>query len=138
MCDIEGWTQERIAKAKGNTQAMVSYRLKLNDELPAEIKTFITQDKLTEKHCREILPLSPGLYFSPWLFTSDLWITLAELAIEKKLSVSKLKTEVDRWKKVIAKANDLHGKLDEQVKIGEVSYLASPKGRPKTEGFPLP
>jgi len=82
--DEEGWTQERIARAKRCTQAMVSYRLKLHDRLPEEIKKFITQDKLTEKHCREMLQLSPGLYFSPWFATEQLWLDLAKCSVFQK------------------------------------------------------
>ena len=65
-----GWTQERIAQAKGLKQGIVSYRLKLN-QLPEEIKDFISQGLLKEAHLTETLSLSVDLYFSPWLTTSQ-------------------------------------------------------------------
>lgn len=61
--DEEGWTQKGIAEVKNVTQAMVSYRLRLNRKLPGTIKDFITQGELAETHCREILKLSLELYF---------------------------------------------------------------------------
>lgn len=116
--DEEGWTQEKIARAKGVSQAIVSYRLKLHDNLPNEIKGFITQGNLEETHCREISQLSLELYFSSWLTTESLWLDLAETAVEKSLSVKKLKEQhIDRWKKVIEKAEDPYNKLDEELTL---------------------
>jgi site-specific DNA-methyltransferase (adenine-specific) len=114
--DEEGWTQERIASAKGISQPMVTYRLKLHDKLPEEIKKFITQGKLEETHCREIINLSLELYFSPWLTTEQLWLKLAKKAIDGKLSVSQLKQEVDRWKKILDKAKTTYTTIPEKAK----------------------
>lgn len=78
-----GWTQQRIAEAKGIQQAMVSYRLKLH-QLPEKIKVFINQGSLEETHLLEISKLSIDLYFSPWLTTSQAWEELANKAIYDK------------------------------------------------------
>ena len=120
--DEEGWTQERIAKAKGISRPLVANRLRFNDQLPDTIKSNVSQEQLTEGHLKEFMTLFLEEHFTHWLTTSGLWIDLAELAIDKKLSVSQLKKEVDRWKKVIKKAGELHEKLDEVVEIGETMY----------------
>jgi len=81
--DDEGWTQERIAKAKGTNRTQVSRRLKWHDNVPKEINEYVHQEKLTEKHLEDITLLCIDAHFRDWLTTSGLWIALAELAIEK-------------------------------------------------------
>lgn len=73
---LEGWTQERIAQAKGVTQQMVSLRLKLH-ALPDKVKRFTSQGELTEAHLIEIARLQVDLYLSPWLTTAQAWEELA-------------------------------------------------------------
>ena len=48
------WTQDRIAKAKGVTQAMISMRLQLHDEFSDEVVTRVTTNKISECRCRHI------------------------------------------------------------------------------------
>ena len=89
--DEEGWIQEKIAKAKGATQKWVSERLKYHDKMPEEIKEIMRQEKITEGHLEKISILCVDAYFHAWLTTEQLWIDLAELAIDiKKLTGKKL------------------------------------------------
>lgn len=97
-------------------------RLKLHDKTPNKIKEFIRQDKLSEGHLEQISTLYVDVYFSPWLTTEQLWLSLAEEAIEKDLSVSKLKERVAQWKRVIAKADSYYEKLDACLDIGKQTY----------------
>jgi len=81
----EGWTQERIAKAKGVSQSLVAMRLRLHS-LPARVKGFIKQGQIDEGHLIEI---SQGIRclipaFSPWLTTEQAWEELAAKAVYDK------------------------------------------------------
>jgi len=77
------WTQERIAKAVGVKQPVVSNRLKWHNKVPQKIKEFINQFIITEKHIELITRLEADLYFSPWLTTKQLWIDIANWVVEK-------------------------------------------------------
>ena len=62
-----GWSQDRIAKAKGVTQSFVAYRLQCAN-LPESVKEyFIKKDFLKEGHSLELLKLSIFDNLSPWL-----------------------------------------------------------------------
>ncbi len=76
----QGWTQQKIAEAVGVSRVMVSYRLSLNN-MPNEIKNYVTQDMLSETHLREIIDLSLELHLSPWLTTEAAQYELCQQAI---------------------------------------------------------
>ena len=65
-----GWTQERIAKAKGVSQGLISERIRLAS-MPDKVKHFITGGQVTEENLREILKLSLSNNLSGWLTTSQ-------------------------------------------------------------------
>jgi len=77
--DKEGWTQQRIAKAKGVDQGRVSKRLKMHG-LSEQIKEFMRQGLLKEGHLEEIISLCVDAHFSSWLTTEQAWEELAEWA----------------------------------------------------------
>jgi len=60
------WTQERIAQAKGFTQQLVSFRVKLT-ELPEKVKEYFTKKEfLKEGHALELLQLLNFSNLTPW------------------------------------------------------------------------
>lgn len=72
-----GWTQKRIAKAKGVSQQWVSDRLKfysLNDK----VKEFTSKGLLPEVLLQEICHLQVTCNLSPWLTTQQAWEALAQ------------------------------------------------------------
>ena len=76
-----GWTQQRIAKAKGlKSHTLVSERIRLNS-LSDKGKKFVTEGKITEENLREIIQLLLSNNLSPWLTTSQAWEELAEKAV---------------------------------------------------------
>lgn len=70
--EVTGWTQQRIAKAKGVDQATVSRRLKFNS-MSDKVKKFMAQGLIDEGHLREIITIMAQPYLSPWLTTSQAW-----------------------------------------------------------------
>lgn len=79
----QGWTQEKIGKAVGVKQSLVSKRLKLH-RLSGDIKNFIHQEKIDEAHLIEITQLFIDEYFSDWLTTQKAWLELAQKAVKDK------------------------------------------------------
>jgi site-specific DNA-methyltransferase (adenine-specific) len=117
LASLPGWTQERIAKAKGIGQSIVSKRLKLN-KLPNTIKRFIHQGFLTERHLIEISEIFTSEYFSPWLTTEQAQLELAAKAAKDKAkngakTVRAVKKDVDQWKAFIAEADKIRKALPE-------------------------
>jgi ParB/RepB/Spo0J family partition protein len=110
LADDKGWSQDRIAEAKGVKQAMVSYRLALHN-LPSKIKSFITQNKLSERHLREINSLSPGLYLADWLTTDQAKIEICREAAKRSLTVAKTKDLVKKYKGLIETVQASYDKL---------------------------
>jgi ParB/RepB/Spo0J family partition protein len=109
--DEEGWTQERIAKAKGITQAMVSLRLRLH-ALPDTINQFINQGLLKEAHLIEISQIQIDLYFLPWLTDEQAWQELAEWAGNGH-TVRDTKKRVSQWKQFIELADKAYQGFEE-------------------------
>jgi ParB-like chromosome segregation protein Spo0J len=62
-----GWTQQRIADAKGVSQSTVKFRLKFSEFSPTIIEKFSTSECLNERHARELNELVPGTNLAPWL-----------------------------------------------------------------------
>lgn len=101
-----GWTQERIAKAKGVKQSLVSERSNWN-RYPEAIKKFIYQDVIQEAHLRQISAISIDRYFSSWLTTERAQLELAKHAAKRHLTVRQTKEAVLEYKRFIALAADL-------------------------------
>ena len=67
VCDRVGWTQERIAEAKGVSQSFVAMRLQLAELPESVLAQFVKNDCLKEGHALEIVKLSNFDNLSPWL-----------------------------------------------------------------------
>ena len=66
-----GWTQQRIAKAKGFSQPKVAERLKYANLSEKVLDCFIRNDFLKEGHAAEIVKLSDSDNLDPWLTRED-------------------------------------------------------------------
>lgn len=62
-----GWTQQRIADAKGVSQSIVKFRLAFAEFSPNVLTAFSTNDFLREGHAREIRELVHCTNLTPWL-----------------------------------------------------------------------
>jgi len=116
----EGWTQEKIARAKGVDQSFVARRIKLH-LLPEGIKQFMSQGFLTEGHFAEILGICVDSYLSGWLTTEQTQKEIIEKAAKEKWSVKTLRDEVKKWKEFIALAQREYEGLDEKVTLYEIT-----------------
>lgn len=66
-----GWTQERIAKAKGCSKSLVCERIKYHSELPSSAKRACSDGLLDEGHIRELFIEVRMSELNPWLTTSQ-------------------------------------------------------------------
>jgi len=121
-----GWTQERIAKAKGVTQSLVAYRIQCAS-LPDSVKEcFIKKDFLKEGHALELLKLSVFDNLSVWL---DMETAMQEImASVPKLRKSKItakifEKEVDKYNGYISEARELLDKTPENARRRFSEYL---------------
>lgn len=125
-----GWTQERIARAKGVGRVIVSYRLNLN-KLPDEIKNLVSQGLVKETHLTEILSLSVDLHFSPWLTASQAQLELATW-VAKGHTTRETRTRVQKWKEFIEYAQGIYDKLDGAITLydltGDEPQAMNPRG----------
>lgn len=128
--NVEGWTQEKIAKAKGVSQVMVDYCLELHT-MPDKIKDFVTQGSLQESHLTEIMKLSVDLHLSPWLTSRQAWLELASKVGKRKLTTQKTKDEVTKFKGIISLASSLYDKLSEDWQRDFIYLLAENEARSK-------
>lgn len=123
--DEEGWTQERIAGAKGVQQSRVSERLKWYG-LSDAVKEVIQQGALDEGHLREITTLSIVGYLSGWLTTKHAWEEMAAKAVHDKgkngeKSVRAVRDDVAVWKEFIAYAESVYTSLPATITLHDLS-----------------
>ena len=74
LANEEGWTQQRIAEAKGQSKGVVAERIRYH-ALPDNVKDMCSDGVLTEGHLQPISTL---------VLTSELhdWLTLDQITIE--------------------------------------------------------
>lgn len=120
-----GWTQARIAKAKGVGQTVVSRRLKFHS-MSDKIKDFIRRDLINEFHLEEIGHLSAADTLSPWLTTSQAWEELVEKAVHDRAkngskSREAVKGDVEQWVQFISYAEEVFARLPEEQTLYNLS-----------------
>lgn len=103
----QGWTQERIAKAKGVSQQQVSQKINLAELPKSIIDKFTTMDFLTEAHGRELLRLLHCSNFQPWL-TREIAMTLIidNVISGRVIRASDFEKEVNKFNTIIEMANE--------------------------------
>jgi ParB/RepB/Spo0J family partition protein len=120
----QGWTQERIAKAKRVNRSVVSERCKWYN-LPETIKTFVYQDIIQEAHLRQISSMSIDRHFSPWLTTEQAQLELCQKA--QGLTVRQTKDLVSNYKNLITRVTELCKQTDRPKDF--IALLAETKSR---------
>lgn len=136
--DEEGWTQERIAQAKGVSRTMIVFRLKLN-AMPETIKRYVRQGELTEGHLTEIGQVLVDLH--PWLTTQQAWEELASKAVYDKgkngdKSVRAVREDVTLWREFIDYAAQVYASLPESVTLHRLNgSVATPYDFKAREAF---
>jgi site-specific DNA-methyltransferase (adenine-specific) len=107
---LPGWTQERIAKAKGVSQKTVSLRLKLND-FDEIVKEFIHQGILEETHLIQFLGLYIDVYFADWLTLETIQLEACQEAVKRSMTTRQTKDLVTKTRSMIEAAQDSYNKL---------------------------
>lgn len=135
--DEEGWTQARIAQAKGVAQQMVSLRMSLHG-LPPAVKSFTSQGILSEAHLAEIQRVQVNLY--PWLTSGRAWEELATKVARDKAkngekTVKATREDIAEWKEFIAYAGKTHQAFAESVTLYELGNPPTPYEYPARERF---
>ena len=120
-----GWTQQRIAKAKGVDQSVVSRRLTFHT-MSDKIKKFMHKELLAEFHLMEIIILCTVHNLSPWLTTSKAWEQLAEKAVNDRAkngskSREAVKKDVENWQQFITYAEKVFASLPEEQTLHNLS-----------------
>lgn len=134
-----GWTQERIAKAKGCDRTSVALRLALHEHLPKSGKKAVLDGLLDEGHCVAVLGLMLDVQqLNPWLTTSQ---AREELVREVTVSapdtkrrgavctVEQVRAAAAGWKAVISRVETEYKALPEALRGEFVEALASSKVR---------
>lgn len=71
LARAEGWTQDRIARAKGVNAETAGLRVRLHDGLPDAAKAATQDGILDEGHCAAVLGVTQDvLELRPWLTTT--------------------------------------------------------------------
>ncbi len=126
----QGWTQERIAKAKNTSRSKASERISLHN-MPDKVKLCVHQGLLEETHIMQLLGVSIDGHFSDWLTTEQAQLEIAQEAAKRSLTVRKTKHLVDKWQDVIqGSINKAHlrqiSRLSRNVALALASSPTSP------------
>lgn len=115
--DDEGWTQQRIAEAKGVSKSIVSERIGWHEGLPDNVKSLIGSEEssvtpLTEQHLRLVFikVLAPEL-LATWADIPTWRIALLLDAANRKQSTRQLAKAWEDRKSAVENATALLGKL---------------------------
>ncbi len=79
----QGWTQERIANAKGVKQPVVAAYLQYAAQGEAVLQEFIKNDFLKDSHAAEICKLSNFYKFDAWLTREAAMLEVIESVLKK-------------------------------------------------------
>ncbi|SMB96257.1 DNA modification methylase [Thermanaeromonas toyohensis ToBE] len=133
----EGWSQKKIAAAKGVAESLVSERIAWH-KLPDKVKKLVLSGDLTEAHLRRIWGVILPVEFTLWLTTEMARLELAEKVVYDKKkngekSVRALEADVAAWKEWINYAEKVYGSLEEELTLYDFSvdpprpYLYKPR-----------
>jgi hypothetical protein len=121
----DGNVQDRIARAKGVSRQLVSFRL-ICSALPEKvIKQIARNDFLKEGHAAEIIKLPESGNLAPWYDRQEVMADVVSTVIENKGKKAAIKVLVDALQG-IAYSND--------SQVSELhAYLHDDKARPRVE-----
>lgn len=124
-----GWTQQRIAKAKGVSQTLVSFRLKCS-EFPHKIKqAFISTPALNERHAQEIIELLAAN--NSWLTHETAMLEIIDAALKKGGTAKHFADLVAQYNDLIKTVQANLAELPEAYRAQYLQDIAAGKARSK-------
>ncbi len=118
----EGWTQQRIADAKGWSRPDVANRIRLHQALPERARQAVLDGLFDEGHCQAVMAVVLDVqHFSIWLTTEQAQSELVEEILAKhrgqsagvKPTVKVVREAAKRWQALIQAAQDAYESLPE-------------------------
>ena len=135
----EGWTQPRIAEAKGVKVPQVSLRCKLHGSLPDLARKATSDGVFDEGHCEAVMAVTSDVgSLSPWLTTATAQAELVAEVLGKhrgktagvKPTVRVVRQTAKRWKGMIASAVEaLESLVEPKWQEAFVAELVAMKAR---------
>lgn len=124
-----GWTQQRIAEAKGVSQQTVAFRLQFADFPLAVLKAFTTNDFLREGHAREIRQLLHCSNWGEWLDRETAMIEVLQTGLKRGATANDFKKLVEEYNGLIEYAQQCADDLGDEWRQQFVESLAAAKAR---------
>lgn len=117
----EGWTQERIAAAKGWSQPAVSMRINWHLRLPQKARAAVYDGLLDEGHLQAVSSVVCDVIYSEWLTTEEAQTELVQEVLTKhrgssagiKPTVKIVRDAAKRWKSLMHTAEEAYRSLPE-------------------------
>jgi ParB family chromosome partitioning protein len=131
LADI-GWTQARIAKAKGVAQTFVSFRLKLADLPEKALDQFITKEILNEGQARELLNLLHCNNLEVWLSRETAMVEIIESVLKNdkdKITAKVFAKEVEKYNALIKTVQEKYDGLETEYNALYLDLLSLKKVR---------
>jgi site-specific DNA-methyltransferase (adenine-specific) len=124
-----GWTQQRIADAKGVSQFNVSIRLAFA-YFPSSVQAaFIANDFLRESHAREIRELLHCNNLAPWLDREIAMLEVIQAGIKKGGTARHFAEQVEHYNGLITLAQEQINALPAEYVDGYLADLVNRKAR---------
>lgn len=131
-----GWTQQRIADAKGVSRPQVAKRI-LYAGLPSSIVANVQKHSLSESHIAEICTIVQFEHLSDWRSFETVALLVINDVLDKVRvkapTALQFKQEVERQNAITELAQDLYMKLGEEWKPVFLSHLVKPKASSRPE-----
>lgn len=132
-----GWTQQRIADAKGVNRAQVAMRLQYAEFPQSVVAAFVKNDFLKEGHVAEIRQLLNFNNLSPWRTFESVALLVIDDVLDKVRvkapTALQFKQEVERQNAITELAQDLYTKLDDEWNPVFLSHLIKAKASSRPE-----
>lgn len=124
-----GWTQQRIADAKGVSQSIVKFRLAFAEFSPNVLTAFSTNDFLREGHAREIRELVHCTNLTPWLDRETAMLEVIQAGIKKGGTARHFAEQVEHYNGLMTLAQEQMNALPAEYVDGYLADLVNRKAR---------
>lgn len=126
-----GWTQQRIADAKGVSQAQVAKRIKYSEFPHRIIDVFIQNEYLSESHASQIAEIFKLNNFSVWLDRETAMIEVLQTGLKRGATANDFKKLVEEYNGLVFYAQECAEQLNAEWRAQFVEALATEKARTK-------
>jgi len=125
-----GWTQQRIADAKGVSRSFVAMRLQLAELPHAVLDAFVTNEDLNERVAREIVEMSPGDNLASWYSREEAMLDVLQRCLNKpKITAKIVAKEVEKTNAILTLAGEACEALDPEYQQEFVDRLSKAEAR---------